>query len=160
MMSLRRKTMIKWMSRMTTKLSTKLPWHKRQRIHMFRVSGTVRKGSKTVIYRHHFLFPCSLLIQFCFCWNKKNISYLRDHNFYDQTHIRDYFLASHANSTSESILPILWQRTSRNSSIVFDISADRRCCCWPMPWPLLCWSQSTRCCHPSRRVALRLLSML
>ena len=62
MMSLRRKTMIKWMSRMTTKLSTKLPWHKRQRIHMFRVSGTVRKGSKTVIYRHHFLFRCSLLI--------------------------------------------------------------------------------------------------
>ena len=62
MMSLRRKTMIKWMSRMTTKLSTKLPWHKRQRIHMFRVSGTVRKGSKTVIYRHHFLFRCSLSI--------------------------------------------------------------------------------------------------
>ena len=27
---------------------------------MFRVSGTVRKGSKTVIYRHHFLFRCSL----------------------------------------------------------------------------------------------------
>ena len=52
--------MIKWMSRMTTKLSTKLPWHKRQRIHMFRVSGTVRKGSKTVIYCHHFLFRCSL----------------------------------------------------------------------------------------------------
>ena len=54
--------MIKWMSRMTTKLSTKLPWHKRLRIHMFRVSGTVRKGSKTVIYRHHFLFRCSLLL--------------------------------------------------------------------------------------------------
>ena len=45
-----------------TKLSTKLPWHKRQRIHMFRVSGTVRKGSKTVIYRHHFLFRCSLFL--------------------------------------------------------------------------------------------------
>ena len=60
MMSLRRKTMIKWMLRMTTKLSTKLPWHKRQRIHMLRVSGTVRKGSKTTIYRHHFLFRCSL----------------------------------------------------------------------------------------------------
>ena len=52
--------MIKWMSRMTTKLGTKLPWHKRLRIHMFRVSGTVRKLSKTVIYRHHFLFRCSL----------------------------------------------------------------------------------------------------
>ena len=24
---------------------------------MFRVSGTVRKGSKTVIYRHHFFIP-------------------------------------------------------------------------------------------------------
>ena len=54
--------MIKWMLRMTTKLSTKLPWHKRQRIHMLRVSGTVRKGSKTTIYRHHFLFRCSLYL--------------------------------------------------------------------------------------------------
>ena len=27
---------------------------------MFRMSGTVRKGSKTMIYRHHFLFRCSL----------------------------------------------------------------------------------------------------
>ena len=65
MMSLRRKTMIKWMLRMTTKLSTKLPWHKRQRIHMFRMSGTVRKGSKTTIYRHHFLFQCSLFAKCC-----------------------------------------------------------------------------------------------
>ena len=32
---------------------------------MFRVSGTVRKGSKTVIYRHHFLFRCSLYLQYC-----------------------------------------------------------------------------------------------
>ena len=87
MMSLRRKTMIKWMSRMTTKLSTKLPWHKSLRIHMFRVSGTVRKGSKTAIYRHHFLMQDSLYpslngkrlgaLQFCFtlyqllfpCWH-------------------------------------------------------------------------------------------
>ena len=31
---------------------------------MFRVSGTVRKGSKTVIYRHHFLFRCSLYVKY------------------------------------------------------------------------------------------------
>ena len=30
---------------------------------MFRVSGTVRKGSKTAIYRHHFLMQDSLLFQ-------------------------------------------------------------------------------------------------
>ena len=27
---------------------------------MFRMSGTGRKGSKTTIYRHHFLFQCYL----------------------------------------------------------------------------------------------------
>ena len=77
--------MIKWMLRMTTKLSTKLPWHKRQRIHMLRVSGTVRKGSKTTIYRHHFLFRCSLLphsltnelLPFMPPWNIVYISKLR-----------------------------------------------------------------------------------
>ena len=40
--------------------STKLPRHKRLRIDMFRMSGTFRKGSKTAIYRHHFLFQGSL----------------------------------------------------------------------------------------------------
>ena len=45
---------------MMTKLSMKLPWHKILRIHIFRKSGTVRKGSKTLFYRLHLFNSCSL----------------------------------------------------------------------------------------------------